>query len=249
MLKSKSIGACLALAFALLMGGGMTTYADTGAANTEAYTESENQEAAGAQETDLASGVIQAGNTSSARKAAREAAQAARAAAESMEAEKNQAAVVEAGASRRGAASEAAQEQTSDQGQDAGQEQKAGNSQEAGQQAADQSQKDAGQSQGAPVTGARSLGMFRTTGYCPCRQCSEGWGRHTCTGAIAQANHTIAVDPRVIPYGSRVMINGVVYTAEDKGGGVKGRHIDIFYDTHAQTRQHGSRNQEVFLLS
>lgn len=95
----------------------------------------------------------------------------------------------------------------------------------------------------------RSLGMFRTTGYCPCYQCSEGWGRHTSTGALAKSNHTIAVDPRVIPYGSKVMVNGVIYTAEDRGGGVKGNHIDIFFDTHAQTRQHGSRQQEVFLVS
>lgn len=95
----------------------------------------------------------------------------------------------------------------------------------------------------------RSLGVFRTTGYCPCSSCSEGWGRKTSTGAIAQSNHTIAVDPKVIPYGSKVMINGVIYTAEDRGGGVKGNHIDIFFDTHAQTRQHGSRNVEVFLVS
>jgi len=95
----------------------------------------------------------------------------------------------------------------------------------------------------------KSLGVFRTTGYCPCYQCSEGWGRHTSTGAIAKSNHTIAVDPRVIPYGTRVMVNGVIYTAEDRGGGVKGNHIDIFFDTHAQTRQHGSRYQEVFLVS
>lgn len=101
----------------------------------------------------------------------------------------------------------------------------------------------------AAAGGLKSLGVFRTTGYCPCYQCSEGWGRHTCTGAIATAGHTIAVDPRVIPYGSKVMINGVVYTAEDRGGGVKGNHIDIFFDTHAQTRQHGSRSAEVFLLS
>lgn len=93
-----------------------------------------------------------------------------------------------------------------------------------------------------------SLGVFRTTAYCPCYQCSEGWGRKTSTGATARANHTIAVDPRVIPYGTKVLINGVVYTAEDRGGGVKGHHIDIFYDTHSQTRQHGSRSAEVFLV-
>lgn len=92
------------------------------------------------------------------------------------------------------------------------------------------------------------LGVFKTTGYCPCRACSEGWGRHTSTGATAAAGHTIAVDPRVIPYGSRVMINGVVYTAEDRGGGVKGNHIDIFFNTHSETRQHGTQNAEVYLL-
>lgn len=93
-----------------------------------------------------------------------------------------------------------------------------------------------------------SLGSFKTTAYCPCRSCSEGWGRHTCTGAIASANHTIAVDPRVIPYGSKVLINGTVYTAEDKGGAVKGNHIDIFFDTHGETRTYGTRSAEVFLI-
>ncbi|MGL5438025.1 MAG: 3D domain-containing protein [Lachnospiraceae bacterium] len=93
-----------------------------------------------------------------------------------------------------------------------------------------------------------SLGTFRTTAYCPCYQCSEGWGRQTSTGATAKSNHTIAVDPNVIPYGTKVMINGVVYTAEDRGGGVKGQHIDIFYDTHSQTKQHGTRTAEVFLV-
>ena len=97
-------------------------------------------------------------------------------------------------------------------------------------------------------SGMRSLGLFRTTAYCPCYKCSEGWGRHTSSGATAHARHTIAVDPRVIPMGSKVMIGGVIYTAEDRGGGVKGNHIDIFYDTHAQTRQHGSFIQEVFLV-
>lgn len=94
----------------------------------------------------------------------------------------------------------------------------------------------------------RSLGVFRTTAYCPCRKCSGGWGGRTSTGTIAAANHTISVDPRVIPYGSRIMIGGVVYTAEDCGGGVKGNHIDIFFNTHGETRSYGSRNVEVYLI-
>lgn len=92
----------------------------------------------------------------------------------------------------------------------------------------------------------RSLGVFKLTAYCPCSSCSEGWGRNTSTGATATANHTIAVDPKVIPYGSKILINGIVYTAEDKGGGVRGNHIDIFYNTHQEARALGVRYQEVF---
>ncbi len=94
----------------------------------------------------------------------------------------------------------------------------------------------------------RSLGTFRTTGYCPCRHCSGKWGKRTSTGAVPRSGHTVAVDPRVIPYGTKLMINGTVYTAEDCGGGVKGKHIDIYYDTHSQAQQHGSRSMEVFLV-
>lgn len=94
-----------------------------------------------------------------------------------------------------------------------------------------------------------SIGTFKTTAYCPCQACSEGWGRHTSTGAVASANHTIAVDPRVIPYGTQVLINGIVYTAEDRGGGVKGNHIDIFFDTHGETRHYGVQNVEVYLVA
>lgn len=102
---------------------------------------------------------------------------------------------------------------------------------------------------GQAVPGSpRSLGVFKLTAYCPCSSCSEGWGRNTSTGAVATANHTIAVDPRVIPYGSKILINGIVYTAEDKGGGVRGNHIDIFYNTHQEARALGTRYQEVFLV-
>lgn len=96
--------------------------------------------------------------------------------------------------------------------------------------------------------GYQSLGVFKTTAYCPCQSCSEGWGRSTSTGARARAKHTIAVDPRVIPYGTKVMIDGIIYTAEDRGGGVKGNHIDVFYDTHSETRQHGVSYKEVYLI-
>lgn len=92
------------------------------------------------------------------------------------------------------------------------------------------------------------LGTFKTTAYCPCYQCSEGWGRQTSSGALATANLTVAVDRRVIPMGSRLLINGQEYVAQDVGGGVKGNHIDIYFNTHGETRQHGVRNAEVYLI-
>ena len=92
------------------------------------------------------------------------------------------------------------------------------------------------------------LGTFKTTAYCPCYQCSEGWGRQTSSGALATANLTVAVDRRVIPMGSRLLINGQEYVAQDVGGGVRGNHIDIYFNTHGETRQHGVRNAEVYLI-
>ena len=39
---------------------------------------------------------------------------------------------------------------------------------------------------------------------------------------------TIAVDPRVIPCGTKVIIGGHIFTAEDCGGAIQGNHIDIY---------------------
>ena len=45
-----------------------------------------------------------------------------------------------------------------------------------------------------------------------------------------------------------VEINGKEYVAQDVGGGVKGNHIDIYFNTHGETREHGVRNAEVFII-
>lgn len=109
----------------------------------------------------------------------------------------------------------------------------------------------AGGDSGLPggVSSVQNLGSFRITGYCSCRRCSAGWGGRTSSGSIAASGRTVAVDPRVIPMGSRLLINGTVYTAEDTGGGVKGNHIDIYCDSHAQARSLPFQSAQVFLLS
>lgn len=95
----------------------------------------------------------------------------------------------------------------------------------------------------------RSLGNFIITHYCPCSICCGPWRDGiTSTGATAVTNRTIAVDPTVIPYGSKVVINGQVYVAEDCGGAIKNNHIDIYVGSHAEAENKGVYETEVYLL-
>ena len=84
-------------------------------------------------------------------------------------------------------------------------------------------------------------GLMKCTGYCPCEECSEGWGRQTHSGKTAEAGRTIAVDPSIIDIGSKVKIGKHIYVAEDIGGLVQGDHIDIFFDTHEEVEEWGVR--------
>lgn len=59
----------------------------------------------------------------------------------------------------------------------------------------------------------------------------------------------VAVDPRVIPLGSRVEIDGRVYYAEDVGGAIKGHRIDIFMPSRAEALEYGRRMVEVTVLA
>ena len=87
------------------------------------------------------------------------------------------------------------------------------------------------------------IGNFTITHYDICYKCTgkspgdRGYGI-TATGTRATTN-TIAVDPRVIPLGSKVIINGRTYIAEDTGGAIKGNKIDICVSSHSEAIQKG----------
>ena len=70
----------------------------------------------------------------------------------------------------------------------------------------------------------------------------------TKTGTRVSTGRTIAVDPSVIPLGSRVVINGHTYIAEDIGGKIKGHRIDIYMNTVSECMNFGVRYADVTWL-
>ena len=99
-------------------------------------------------------------------------------------------------------------------------------------------------------TSWKKLGEFKITGYCGENYphiCNNGDSTYTATMTKPQEGRTIAVDPNVIPYGSKVRINGIVYIAEDCGGAIKGNRIDIFFTSHDRALSYGVQNCEVWI--
>ena len=93
------------------------------------------------------------------------------------------------------------------------------------------------------------LGKFKITHYCQCSICCGPWANGiTSTGVTATTNRTIAVDPTQIPYGSKVVINGQVYVAEDCGGAIKKNCIDIYVATHDEGENKGVYYTDVYVI-
>lgn len=72
----------------------------------------------------------------------------------------------------------------------------------------------------------------------------------TSTGTVPTEGTTIAVDPSVIPYGSKVYIPEFdkVFTAEDCGSAIKGNRIDIFMASEAKCNEWGVKNITIYVL-
>lgn len=81
------------------------------------------------------------------------------------------------------------------------------------------------------------------TAYC------EGCSGITATGIDLRSNpnqKVIAVDPRIIPLGSKVYVEGYgMAVAGDTGGAIKGNRIDIYMPSHSNAIDFGRKSIEI----
>lgn len=97
------------------------------------------------------------------------------------------------------------------------------------------------------------IGKFKFSYYCPCIKCCGKSDGITATGTKATAGRTVAVDPSVIPYGTKLKVvseDGTVayYVAEDCGGSIKNNRIDIFVNEHQEALNLGINYGEVYII-
>ena len=96
----------------------------------------------------------------------------------------------------------------------------------------------------------RKLGRFTLSWYSPKELGKTSPSQlKTSTGTIPKEGRTIAVDPKVIPYGSIVYIQDYgYYIAEDCGGDIKSNRIDVFTASHENAIQQGKKVANVWIL-
>lgn len=74
-------------------------------------------------------------------------------------------------------------------------------------------------------------------------------GNKTALGKVPHVG-TVAVDPKVIPFYTKMYIPGYgIGTAGDTGGSIKGKIIDLFFDSYSDAIQWGRKDVEIYILA
>lgn len=90
---------------------------------------------------------------------------------------------------------------------------------------------------------------LKATGYCPCAKCNYPfYGKPSYLG-YPLGRGIAAVDPKVIPMGSKLYIEGYGEAiAADQGGAIKGNRIDLCFATHQQALNWGIKTVKVTVM-
>lgn len=88
------------------------------------------------------------------------------------------------------------------------------------------------------------LGSYKVTFYCNCKRCCGKWaGGPTASETMPAQGRTVACGS--LPLGTHILIEGMgERVVEDRG--VKGRHIDVYMDSHSECLKLGVKHLQVF---
>ena len=102
-----------------------------------------------------------------------------------------------------------------------------------------------------------SLGEFKITAYsldyASCGKYPDDplYGI-TRSGRRVTPHHTVASDWDILPEGTKVTIEGfgdTIYTVEDTGGAVIGKHIDVYMENPDNANDWGLKEREVWIVN
>ena len=93
------------------------------------------------------------------------------------------------------------------------------------------------------------------TAYCACPKCcgSKAHGVTASGRSIAyNGGQFVAADTKIFKFGTQLQIpgyaSGQAVEVIDRGGAIKGNHVDVFFSSHEKAKAWGKRNIEVTVL-
>lgn len=89
---------------------------------------------------------------------------------------------------------------------------------------------------------------YKITAYCSCAKCCGKSNGITALGTRATAGRTVAASSK-FKFGTKLNINGHVYTVEDRGGAINGNKIDIYVNSHAEALSWGVKYLPVSVVN
>lgn len=99
--------------------------------------------------------------------------------------------------------------------------------------------------------------QIKVTGYCPCKKCCGKWADgKTSTGKDAWRTVGVAADPKLLPYGTRLVIPGIgIRKVDDTGGAMRQSakkgiyHIDVRFHSHEAAKRFGVKWLNLKILN
>jgi len=102
---------------------------------------------------------------------------------------------------------------------------------------------------GSTTTPSGKVLTMVATAYDGCYECNKPYYGYPSYIGLPLARGIVAVDPKVIPMGTKLYVEGYGNAiAADQGGAIKGNRIDLYFDTHQQALKYGMKTVKVTIL-